>query len=119
MKNSTTFSTNTNGRQVPNWDFIYNMLATSDYKGTKVKTGILDELRAAYEEADGFKEAVEDACIVNYLDWDNQNPRQTMRKLINSEVTIALDPRVSAEARKLITLGMEQAIQPTPKADGT
>lgn len=119
MKNSTTFSRNTNGRQVPNWDFIYNMLATSDYKGTKVKTKILDELRAAYEEADAFKEAVEDACIVNYLDWDDQNPKQTMRKLIKLEVEMSLDPRISVEARKLITLGMEQAVQPTPKADGT
>ena len=109
MKKSTTFLTNTNGRQVPDWDYVYNILATSDYKGKQAKTKILDELRAAYEEADAFKEAVEDACIVNYLDWDDQNPRQTMRKLINSQVEMALDPRVSAEARKLITLGMEQA----------
>ena len=109
MKKSTTFLTNTNGRQVPDWDYVYNILATSDYKGKQAKTKILDELRAAYEEADAFKEAVENACIVNYLDWDDQNPRQTMRKLINSQVEMALDPRVSAEARKLITLGMEQA----------
>ena len=108
MKNSETFSTNTNGRQVPNWDFIYNMLATSDYKGKQVKTQILDELRAAFEVADSFKEAVEDACIVSYLDWDDQNPMRTIRELITLAQDIALDPRVSAEARKLITLGMEQ-----------
>ena len=119
MKKSTTFLINTNGRQVPNWDYVYEMLASSDYKGRQVKTEILDELRAAYEEADGFQEAVEDACIVNYLDWDAKNPTRTIRELITLAQDIALDPRVSAEARKLITLGMEQAGQRVPTSDGT
>jgi len=90
---------------VPDWDFIYNMLATSDYKGTKVKTAIIDELRADYENAMKFREAMIERCILLYMDWNAEDPHSTMRRIVDAEVNIALDPRVSKRAADLVLMG--------------
>jgi len=54
------------------------------------------------EQHDKWKEAVIEECIVRHLSWDENDPRKTLRALINYEVQLALDPRVSKEAQDLI-----------------
>jgi hypothetical protein len=48
-----------------------------------------------------WKEAVIDACVINCIGWHEDDPRKTIHELISWEVAIALDPRVSEDARKL------------------
>jgi len=54
------------------------------------------------EQHDKWKEAVIEECIVRHLSWDENDPRMTLRALINYEVQLALDPRVSKAAQDLI-----------------
>lgn len=56
-------------------------------------------------DANPWKDAVIEACIVNCIDWDEQDPVKTLAQLIAWEVKIALDPAVSADARALIERG--------------
>jgi hypothetical protein len=105
MKKSTTFLTNTNGDLVPNWEYIENQLATLDYGGREKKREIIAELRADYENAVKFREAMIEQCILLYMDWNAEDPQETMRRIITAEVNIALDPRVSKRAAELAKLG--------------
>lgn len=57
-----------------------------------------------------WKEAVIEACVVNHLSWDEDDPRATLRNLINWETKVALDPKVSKAAQDLIELGRYLAI---------
>lgn len=52
-------------------------------------------------EPDPWKDVVTDACTVNHLDWDENDPRSTLAKLIMVSVQQALDPSISEAARKL------------------
>ena len=50
-----------------------------------------------------WKEVVIDACVVNCIGWDENDPRKTLSDLIGWEVQIALDPKVSKEAQELVS----------------
>jgi hypothetical protein len=56
-----------------------------------------------------WKEAVIDACVVNHLSWDENDPRKTLANLLSWECKVALDPAVSKEAADLIERGRAQA----------
>ena len=62
---------------------------------------------------DEWKEAVIEACVVACIGWDENDPRKSLKNLLDWEVSIALDPRVSAQAQALIDLGR---LSPPPPA---
>lgn len=47
-----------------------------------------------------WKETVIDACVINCMEWQDDNPYNTLRDLIRHEVTLATDPRVCAHPEK-------------------
>ena len=55
-----------------------------------------------FVEANPWKEAIIQACIVNFLEWDENDPSGTLSKLIGWENTVALDPKVSKAAYDLL-----------------
>lgn len=52
-----------------------------------------------------WKEAVIEACVINCIDWYEDDPIKTLYSLIDIEVKMALDPSISPEARALIERG--------------
>lgn len=54
---------------------------------------------------DVWKEAVIEKCIINCIDWDENDPMKTLNNLISWEVQVALDPTVSEAAQQLIHQG--------------
>jgi hypothetical protein len=64
-----------------------------------------------------WRDEVIDVCIINFLDMDwDANPRQTLAKLIEWEVKIALDPAVSSAAQELINQGYALACRDSESA---
>jgi hypothetical protein len=65
--------------------------------------------------ANPWREAVIDACVINHLPWDDADPTQTLMKLVDWEIKTALDPAVSGDAQALIdrgrVVGMGDAVQ--------
>lgn len=57
------------------------------------------------DEAERWKTAVIDACVVSWASWDLNDPRATLRALIAQEVSTALDPLVSQAAADLMARG--------------
>ena len=53
-------------------------------------------------EVNEWKDAVIDACVINCIGWDENDPRKTIRDLCHWEADIALDPKVSSDAQKLV-----------------
>ena len=49
-----------------------------------------------------YEQAVERLCTVIFLDWDHDDPLGTLDKLIQVEVDMALDPKISTKAVDLI-----------------
>lgn len=89
-------------------------LCTSDYKGKEAKRELLNELFDTIDQLNKWRLAVIDACIVRYLDWDEENPKQNIDKIVDIDVMIALDPGVSSSAQELIERG--KAIANTEQA---
>lgn len=58
-----------------------------------------------------WKEVIIEACIVDCISWDENDPRKTLSNLISWENTVALDPRVSKEANDLILASRNQTIK--------
>jgi hypothetical protein len=58
-------------------------------------------IAAALESDQSWRNAVIDACVILFLDWDENNPRETISRLIEAETAIALDPAVSERAAAL------------------
>jgi hypothetical protein len=52
-----------------------------------------------------WKEAIIDECCVTEIGWDENNPRESLKKLIDWHVSVALDPRVSQAAQDLVNRG--------------
>ena len=48
-----------------------------------------------------WKVALTDACVVNHLGWDENDPKKTLANLVAWEIEIALDPAVSSRAQAL------------------
>lgn len=57
---------------------------------------------AALDADTPWRDAVTDACVVVHIGWDEANPRKTLDNLIAWHNAIALDPRVSVDAQKLL-----------------
>jgi hypothetical protein len=53
-----------------------------------------------------WKDTVIDACVVNHISWDEDDPVKTLTSLVLWEQQIALDPKVSIDAQQL----KEQAV---------
>lgn len=58
---------------------------------------------------DAWRDAVIDACVINFLDWDMTDPRGTLARLIHWEQECALDPSISSAAQALIQRGRDEA----------
>jgi hypothetical protein len=67
-------------------------------KGEPMPTFVPEESQAPPAN---WKEAVIAACVVSHLSWDENDPHKTIANLIAWETQIALDPKVSKEARDL------------------
>jgi len=50
-----------------------------------------------------YKQVIEELCVVNFLSWDHDDPMGTVMRLLEYEVQLALDPRISKQAVDLIT----------------
>lgn len=59
-----------------------------------------------YKEFLEWKTAIEDACIVNWVPITN--PKETIEKLIEWNVKMALDPAISKDASDLIERGRNE-----------
>lgn len=57
------------------------------------------------------RNAIEDACVVCHINYDPEDPRGSIIKVVNWHVAIALDPLVSEEARELIARGREECMR--------
>jgi hypothetical protein len=53
-----------------------------------------------------WQEAIEELCTVNWINMTT--PKETLQRLIQWEVTQALDPRISKAAEDLIEQGRKQ-----------
>jgi hypothetical protein len=60
------------------------------------------------EEKDKWKEAIIECCIIDCIDWDENDPGWTLRSLLAYEQDIALDPRVSSDAQRLVNKTIEE-----------
>jgi hypothetical protein len=67
---------------------------------------LLEEADNKIEELQEWKNAVEELCIVNCINMTT--PKETLQRLIQWEVTQALDPRISKAAEDLIEQGRKQ-----------
>lgn len=57
-------------------------------------------------ELNEWKEAIIDECVMCHLNWFEDDPRKTLLQLIHWHIEVALDPRVSSEAQRLIDKGI-------------
>ena len=62
-----------------------------------------DDTRKELKLLEEWYEAVEEACIVNWVEMTT--PTETIQNLISWNVKMALDPKISKEANDLIELG--------------
>lgn len=56
-----------------------------------------------------WKDAVIDACVVNWIEWDVNDPRKSVATLVEASIKIALDPDVSEQAQALVDHGKSLA----------
>ena len=45
---------------------------------------------------------VEELCVINHIEWDHSKPHQTLCALIETEIKMALDPKISDRAVEII-----------------
>jgi hypothetical protein len=57
------------------------------------------------ESPNPWKSAMEEACIVNWCAFYENDPVATLRSIVNQDVMFALDPRISGDAQKLVEHG--------------
>lgn len=75
-------------------------------------------LREALTVPDHWREAVLDRLAVLHMDAPlDEPPESILRRIIECEVMIALDPRVSSEAQALIDKGASQCAASIPLTD--
>lgn len=85
---------------------ILNAIDSDDVRGYVIQAAAhgveLGRAEAALTSVEAtrnpWKEAVLDACSVNHLPWDENDPRKTMTELLAWERMVALNPKVSEEA---------------------
>ena len=65
-----------------------------------------DDTRKELKLLEEWYEAVEELCTVNWINMTT--PKETLQRLIQWEVTQALDPRISKAAEDLIEQGRKQ-----------
>jgi hypothetical protein len=79
--------------------YLARRLRDPDKEVERVVDGATDTLRAQLEEARAWREAVDDACAISWVEMTT--PRETLKALLARESQIALDPAVSEEAAQL------------------
>ena len=52
--------------------------------------------------------AVTDACVINYINWDEKDARKSLNTLLCCEIDMALDPKISKDAKDLIQRGRDE-----------
>jgi uncharacterized OB-fold protein len=57
-----------------------------------------------------WRAAVIEACVVGWVDFDENDPVGTLANLIRDEVAMALDPAISSAAVALIDSGKREAL---------
>ena len=65
----------------------------------------MNESKPVSTPEDSWKEAVIEACVIACIGWDENDPEGTLRRLLQWESQIALDPAVSPAARALVDQG--------------
>jgi hypothetical protein len=68
------------------------------------------------------RNVLEDACsAIPFLEYDPEDPRASLNKIIDFHVMVALDPQVSKEARELYEKGRTDMLRDLldGKVDGT
>lgn len=68
----------------------------------------LAELENARARA--MSDAVEDACLIAWINFDPDDPRKTLWDLISWHTSIALDISVSSDARELVDRGYYKGV---------
>jgi hypothetical protein len=63
---------------------------------------VLSALDACRKELAEWKNAIEDAAVVEWTLTEGDTPRQTVNRMLHQVSLEALDPRVSGEARKMV-----------------
>ena len=75
---------------------------------------IIEQLRAENERLkskyDNLKNAVEYHTILWEFTLDEENPRETLKQLLDIETAVMIDPKVSSAARELEAAAVERAI---------
>ena len=77
------------------------------------------ELEELIQERDRFRAAINDECLNWQFTIDEENPRESMRQLLNITATIARDPSVCEEAANFALeqqlKGVEDALKNIPE----
>lgn len=60
--------------------------------------------------ARAMSDAVEDACVIAWVNFDPDDPRKTLRDLISWNTSIALDAQVSSDAQELVDRGYRKGV---------
>lgn len=61
------------------------------------------------ESPNPWKAAMEEACIVNWCPFYENDPVKTLHSIVSQDIMFALDPRISSDAQKLVDYGMALA----------
>lgn len=69
---------------------------------------------------DPWKEAIIDACIINHLDWDENDPKGTLNKVIWRELQMFTDPSITAPPRgwKMVPIDVTKEMLEAVEARG-
>lgn len=93
----------------PGWNVgRFIQWAAENYKSEELIDLILG-WQAHAETRNEWKVAIEEACIVNCIGWDENDAKKSLANLVKWETQIALDPAVSEAAQNLISFGADQA----------
>lgn len=89
----------------------HDMTPENDYRFAYRDTCI--KVTPLYEAMpDPWKDAVTDACTINCIGWDDNDPRKTLVKLLAWVEDVALDPTVSLRAAQLMEGEEPSALSP-------
>lgn len=62
-----------------------------------------------------WKLAMEDACIVNWCPFYEDDPVKTLHSIVAQDIAFALDPKISSDAEALIERGRQEVLKDLTK----
>jgi hypothetical protein len=96
----------------------FNIEGAEKWKVVQVKPKVADPYIGKHSFAaaptaseKAWRAAVTNACVINHIDWDEENPQKSLEALIACEIEMALDPAISSRAQSLID--KSKAISPS------